>query len=305
MVVILKVELEENKRTHEELEAQLVLKTEENNKLEEEVIGLKTQMEKLSQKLNAYQGSSKLNEILNAQRPPHLKFGLGFEGESSSKQVKEAPQKTKQIAVNVTPPKAISQTQKPKRKLAPPKKMPQPQNFRPPMRIQSTNFRSIRLQVLKLWPGQQDNSASLRLLFFCDQAASRIMSFRARKRKVLVLRKVAECCFGKIEERFEAIPGILLASVLSLDHQKSRDSLSPTDASFSKGHKYIWFALAGHAIGLVTALTAGILAHSLQPALLYLFKCYSYQTRKYYGLHCSVKTLVTFGEEPGSMQQIS
>ena len=143
MVVILKVELEENKRIHEELEAQLVLKTEENNKLEEEVIGLKTQMEKLSQKLNAYQGSSKLNEILNAQRPPHLKFGLGFEGESSSKQVKEAPQKTKQIAVNVTPPKAISQTQKPKRKLAPPKKMPQPQNFRPPMRIQSTNFRSI------------------------------------------------------------------------------------------------------------------------------------------------------------------
>ncbi|KAJ8636686.1 hypothetical protein MRB53_010953 [Persea americana] len=100
-------------------------------------------MEKLSQKLNACQGSSKLNEILNAQRPPHLKFGLGFEGESSSKQVKQAPQKTKQIAVNVTPPKAISQTQKPKRKLAPPKKMPQQQNFRPPMRIQSTNFRSI------------------------------------------------------------------------------------------------------------------------------------------------------------------
>ncbi|XXG54537.1 hypothetical protein AAC387_Pa03g2388 [Persea americana] len=124
MVVTLKVELEENKRIHEELEAQLVLKTEENNKLEEEVIDLKTQMEKLSQKINAYQGSSKLNEILNAQRPPHLKFGLGFEGESSSKQVKQAPPKTKQVAVNVTPPKAISQTQKPKRKLAPPKKMP-------------------------------------------------------------------------------------------------------------------------------------------------------------------------------------
>lgn len=52
-------------------------------------------------------------------------------------------QKTKQIAVNVTPSKAIPQTQKPKRKLAPQKKMPQQQNFRPPMRIQSTNFRSI------------------------------------------------------------------------------------------------------------------------------------------------------------------
>ncbi|KAJ8645013.1 hypothetical protein MRB53_006761 [Persea americana] len=77
MVVTLKVELEESKRIHEELEAQAVLKTEENNKLEEEVTGLKTQLEKLSQKLNAHQGSSKLNEILSAQRPPHLKFGLG------------------------------------------------------------------------------------------------------------------------------------------------------------------------------------------------------------------------------------
>ncbi|RWR91735.1 signal peptide peptidase-like protein 1 [Cinnamomum micranthum f. kanehirae] len=62
---------------------------------------------------------------------------------------------------------------------------------------------------------------------------------------------------------------MLLALVLCFDHRKSGDSLSPTDASFSKGHKYIWFALAGYAIGLVTALAAGILTHSPQPALLY------------------------------------
>ncbi|KAJ8623875.1 hypothetical protein MRB53_032405 [Persea americana] len=68
----------------------------------------------------------------------------------------------------------------------------------------------------------------------------------------------------------KAIPGMLLALVLCFDHRKSRDSLSPMDASFSKGHKYIWFALAGYAIGLVTALAAGILTHSPQPALLYL-----------------------------------
>ncbi|RWR91723.1 signal peptide peptidase-like protein 1 [Cinnamomum micranthum f. kanehirae] len=67
-----------------------------------------------------------------------------------------------------------------------------------------------------------------------------------------------------------AIPGMLLALVLCFDHRKSRDALSPMDASFSKGHKYIWFALAGYAIGLVTALAAGILTHSPQPALLYL-----------------------------------
>ncbi|KAJ8648986.1 hypothetical protein MRB53_002009 [Persea americana] len=140
MIVTLKVELEESKRIHERLEAWVVLKTEENKKLDEEVTGLKTQLEKLSQKPNAHQGSSKLNEILCAQRLRHMKFGLGYVGESSSKQVKEAPQKTKQIAVNLTPPKAIPQTQKPKRKLAPPKKMPQQQNFSPPLRIQSTNF---------------------------------------------------------------------------------------------------------------------------------------------------------------------
>eukprot|EP00262_Sarcandra_glabra_P000310 TRINITY_DN10370_c0_g1_i1.p1 TRINITY_DN10370_c0_g1~~TRINITY_DN10370_c0_g1_i1.p1 ORF type:complete len:373 (+),score=41.85 TRINITY_DN10370_c0_g1_i1:310-1428(+) len=68
-----------------------------------------------------------------------------------------------------------------------------------------------------------------------------------------------------------AIPGMLLALVLCFDHRRSRDSgSSPMDTSSSKGHKYIWYALPGYAIGLVTALSAGILTHSPQPALLYL-----------------------------------
>ncbi|GMP70258.1 hypothetical protein CsSME_00029191 [Camellia sinensis var. sinensis] len=68
-----------------------------------------------------------------------------------------------------------------------------------------------------------------------------------------------------------AIPAMLLALVLCFDHRKSRDSVNPLeDLTSSKGHKYIWFAISGYAIGLVTALAAGILTHSPQPALLYL-----------------------------------
>ncbi|KAJ9679449.1 hypothetical protein PVL29_021396 [Vitis rotundifolia] len=67
-----------------------------------------------------------------------------------------------------------------------------------------------------------------------------------------------------------AIPAMLLALVLCFDHRKTRDSVSPLDIPSAKGHKYIWYALSGYAIGLVTALAAGVLTHSPQPALLYL-----------------------------------
>lgn len=63
----------------------------------------------------------------------------------------------------------------------------------------------------------------------------------------------------------QAIPGMLLALVLSFDHHKSKD----IDVS-SKGFKYVWYALLGYAVGLVSALAAGILSQSAQPALLYL-----------------------------------
>lgn len=80
----------------------------------------------------------------------------------------------------------------------------------------------------------------------------------------------------------QAIPAMLLALVLCFDHRRSRDSINLLEMHSSKGHKYIWYALPGYAIGLVTALAAGVLTHSPQPALLYLvslfviFKFYCY-----------------------------
>ncbi|KAK8537143.1 hypothetical protein V6N12_043317 [Hibiscus sabdariffa] len=67
-----------------------------------------------------------------------------------------------------------------------------------------------------------------------------------------------------------AIPAMLLALVLCFDHRKSRETVNLLDLHSFKGHKYIWYALPGYAAGLVTALAAGILTHSPQPALLYL-----------------------------------
>ncbi|MBA0714265.1 hypothetical protein Golax_013248 [Gossypium laxum] len=76
-----------------------------------------------------------------------------------------------------------------------------------------------------------------------------------------------------------AIPTMLLALVLCFDHRNSRDTVNLLDLHYLKGNKYIWYALPGYAIGLVTALAAGILTHSPQPALLDLVLCYhSYQT---------------------------
>ncbi|KAK8267623.1 hypothetical protein V6Z12_D11G010700 [Gossypium hirsutum] len=67
-----------------------------------------------------------------------------------------------------------------------------------------------------------------------------------------------------------AIPAMLLALVICFDHRNSRDTVNLLDLHSLKGNKYIWYALPGYAIGLVTALAASILTHSPQPALLYL-----------------------------------
>lgn len=69
---------------------------------------------------------------------------------------------------------------------------------------------------------------------------------------------------------------MLLALVLYFDYRKSKDMDSPLDSSSPKGHKYVWYALSGYAVGLITALGAGILSQSPQPALLYLV---SFHTR--------------------------
>ena len=69
---------------------------------------------------------------------------------------------------------------------------------------------------------------------------------------------------------WQAIPSMLLALVLCFDHRKGKESADSLDIPRYKGHKYIWYALSGYAVGLITALAAGILTHSPQPALLYL-----------------------------------
>ncbi|KAL6545172.1 Signal peptide peptidase-like 1 [Orobanche hederae] len=72
----------------------------------------------------------------------------------------------------------------------------------------------------------------------------------------------------------KAIPSMLLALVLSFDHRKSRDSSTALEYQSSKGSKYFWHALSGYAVGLLTALAAGILTRAPQPALLYLGTMY-------------------------------
>ncbi|KAF0892754.1 hypothetical protein E2562_017717 [Oryza meyeriana var. granulata] len=67
-----------------------------------------------------------------------------------------------------------------------------------------------------------------------------------------------------------AIPGMLLALVLSFDYRKIKDMSVSSDMPPSKQQKYVWYALTGYGAGLVTALAAGILSQSPQPALLYL-----------------------------------
>eukprot|EP00897_Mesotaenium_endlicherianum_P002468 jgi/Mesen1/2249/ME000153S01470 len=81
-----------------------------------------------------------------------------------------------------------------------------------------------------------------------------------------------------------AIPGMLLALVLCFDHRKSRelahahphphalsDSATAGPPPPPRAHRrYLWWAVAGYAVGLVAALAAGVLTRAPQPALLYL-----------------------------------
>lgn len=72
-----------------------------------------------------------------------------------------------------------------------------------------------------------------------------------------------------------AIPGMLLALIICFDHRKKRDY---NDSDFllrgrgcgSDNNKYIWHGIGGYAVGLIIALSMGVLTKSPQPALLYL-----------------------------------
>ena len=89
----LKIELEEAKKIEDMLLKQIKEKTQEQEKLEEEVVCLRKKLENAQRKvvINSSQttSSSKLNEIMVAQRSPMIKTGIGYEGESSKSKEKE------------------------------------------------------------------------------------------------------------------------------------------------------------------------------------------------------------------------
>ena len=83
----MKVELEEAKKIEDMLLQKIKDKTLEQEKLEEEVVCLRKKLENAQRTvvINSSQttSSSKLNDILVAQRSPVIKTGIGYEGESS------------------------------------------------------------------------------------------------------------------------------------------------------------------------------------------------------------------------------
>ena len=89
----LKIELEEAKKIEDMLLNQIKDKTQEQEKLEEEIICLRKKLESAQQKVSIYHSqmtsSGKLNKILDAQISPLIKTGIGYEGESSKDKEKE------------------------------------------------------------------------------------------------------------------------------------------------------------------------------------------------------------------------
>jgi hypothetical protein len=85
---LLKVELEEAKKIEDILKQQLSEKKSKCEALEEEIVKTRKEMEKFKalyhQNLSSIKASEELTSILNQQRNPKLKAGLGYEEGSSS-----------------------------------------------------------------------------------------------------------------------------------------------------------------------------------------------------------------------------
>jgi hypothetical protein len=95
-LVLLKVELEEAKKIEEILKQQLLEKKARCESLEQEVVKTRKEMEKFqalyNQNLSSIKASEGLTTILNQQRNPKIKTGLGYEeGSSSEKTGNEEP----------------------------------------------------------------------------------------------------------------------------------------------------------------------------------------------------------------------
>ncbi|XP_043696877.1 uncharacterized protein LOC122647574 [Telopea speciosissima] len=86
----MKVQIKEFKKVVDELETQLSLKSGDYCKLEEEVVMLRNKVDIYVESILSPSDpqTDKLDEKLSCQRPEHIKFGLGYEGESSKQMVK-------------------------------------------------------------------------------------------------------------------------------------------------------------------------------------------------------------------------
>jgi hypothetical protein len=91
-IPLLKLELEEAKKIEEVLKQQLAEGRSRCEHLEEEVVTVKKELEKCqawyNQNISSIKASEELNNILNRQRPPQNKFGLGYEEDASNSKLK-------------------------------------------------------------------------------------------------------------------------------------------------------------------------------------------------------------------------
>jgi hypothetical protein len=84
IIIDLKTQLQEAKRNEEVLNKQLNEKQQDCKKLETEIVQLKRELEKGNNQ-SIFENSSKiLNDILNSQRSPNDKIGLGYDQDSTS-----------------------------------------------------------------------------------------------------------------------------------------------------------------------------------------------------------------------------
>ena len=83
-IIGLNTQLEEEKKIEDTLLQQMREKNLECERLEEEVVSLRKKLEKAQRDLlmntSRVKSSEKLDQILNAQRSPLIKVGIGYEG---------------------------------------------------------------------------------------------------------------------------------------------------------------------------------------------------------------------------------
>ena len=92
-IIGLKTQLEEEKKLEDTLLQQMREKSQECERLEEEVVSLRKNLEKSQREIlmntPLMKGSGQLDQILNSQRSPLIKTGIGYEGETSKSKAED------------------------------------------------------------------------------------------------------------------------------------------------------------------------------------------------------------------------